>query len=441
MQSHFTSHLKSIARMTLSTFVSRVGLRLLLLADAVMIGRYSAEQLAWSGAANAVGSVLLVLAPGLLIGCLISAAGAHARGETHNIGPIWRLAVLYGTAIGLLSALLCLAGPWLLRLLGQSERVSAEGGWLMLWIGLGLPFHFAGFATLYTLEAVGRANVGARVLIPAVGANVALNAVLVFEGGAGLGADGALLGTVLVRAGIFMALAAMLLRGTDRQAYGLDHWRLPELANCRGVIKLGLAGGVALLGESAAFASLTIFAGWIGERALAVHTILFNVLSAIFTTALAVGVATSIQVAAARATGDTKGAAQAAKASMLIAVALMGTFGTLAWLFAEHVASLFTADPVTAAAAASLIGWVTLFLLADGAQVSIHHAVRGMGDAWPATAINLFCYVVVMTALAWLFAIPGEQGVAGLFQGGLIASIMVVALQIWRFRVLVRRHA
>lgn len=435
------SHLKSIGRMTLSTFVSRVGLRLLLVVDAIMIGRYSADQLAWSGAANATGGTLLVLAPGLLIGCLINATSARARGETQSVGPIWRVSMLYGGIAGLFCALICLAGPWLLSLLGQNERVSTEGGRLMLWVGLGMPFHFAGFATLYTLEAIGRANAGAKVLIPAVGANVILNALLIFDEAAGFGADGALFATVLVRAGILAALVVLLMRGTDRRAYGLDHWRLPPRGEWRSLVRLGLAGGVALLGESSAFASLTVFAGWISERALAVHTIVYNVLSSIFTTALAVGVATSVEVAAARATGDRRGTVQAATSGMIFAVALMGTFGFAAWLFADLVAGFFTNDPVTAAAAAAVMGWLALFLLADGSQVCIHNAVRGMGDAWPTTAINLFCYVCVMTTLAWTFAIPLGQGVAGLLQGGLIASVMVVVLQTWRFRVLVRREA
>ncbi len=434
-------HLTVIARMTLSTFASRVGLRLLLLADAIMIGRHSDEQLAWTGAAYAVGGVLLVLAPGLLIGFLVNAAGARARGDFRQIGPIWRLGLLYGAIAGVGCALICLAGPWLLTLLGQSAHVSAEGGHLLLWIGLGLPFHFAGFATLYVLEAIGRANAGAKVLIPAVIANAVLNAALVFDGTAGLGAPGALLATSFVRAGIFVALALLLLRGVDRRAFGLDHCGLPPLADCRGLIRLGLAGGIALLGEASAFSSLTVFAGWIGERALAVHTIIFNVLSSIFTTALAVGVATSVEVAGARATGDRPGMVKAAGAGMVCALALMGAFGGAAWVFSAEIAEAFTGDPLTAAAAAAIMGWLALFLIADGAQVCIHNAVRGMSDAWTATAINLFCYLGVMTSLAWFFAIALGNGVTGLLQGGLIASVLVVVLQTWRFRVLVRREA
>jgi hypothetical protein len=46
-----------------------------------------------------------------------------------------------------------------------------------------------------------------------------------------------------------------------------------------------------------------------------------------------------------------------------------------------------------------------------------------------------------MTTLAWLFAIPLGQGNAGLLQGGLVASILVVVFLSFRFRVLVRREA
>lgn len=435
------SHLKSIARMTLSTFASRVGLRLLLLADAVMIGRHSADQLAWTGAAYAIGGILLVLAPGLLIGCLVNASSARARGEWHRIGPIWRLSLLYGAAAGIACLLVALAGRWFLELLGQTEQVALEGGNLLLFVGLGLPFHFVGFATLYVLEGMGRADAGAKVLIPAVAANILLNLLLVFDATGGFGATGALLATALVRGGIFAALAFLLFRGTDRQALGLNHWRLPPMAECRSLVRLGLAGGVALLGESAAFASLTVFAGWISERALAVHTIIYNVLSAIFTTALAVGVATSVEVASARAVGDRQGMIDAAKAGAVCALILMGMFSGAAWLLSGHVAGAFTADPDTAAAAAAIMGWLALFLLADGTQICIHNAVRGMGDAWPTTAINLFCYVCVMTSLAWVFSIHLGHCVAGLLQGGLIASVLVVALQTWRFRSLVRREA
>ncbi len=435
------THLKSIARITLSTFASRVGLRLLLLADAVMIGRYSADQLAWTGAAYVASGILLVLAPGLLIGCLVNASSARAQGEMQRIGPIWRLGLLYGAGAGLICACVALAGPWFLTHLGQTAQVSAEGGRLLLFIGLGLPFHFAGFATLYVLEGIGRADAGAKVLIPAVAANVVLNAVLVFDTGAGLGAMGALVGTSLVRAGIFAALVWMLFRGTDHQGFGLNHWGLPPLAEVRGLVRLGLAGGVALLGESAAFSSLTVFAGWISEHALAVHTIVYNVLSAVFTTALAVGVATSVEVAAARARGNRQGMIDAAKAGVVCGLALMGTLGGAVWLFSDHVAGAFTADPATAGAASAVMGWLALFLLADGTQICVHNAVRGMSDAWTATALNLFCYVGVMTTLAWTFAIPLDQGNAGLLQGGLVASLLVVLFLGLRFRALVRREA
>ncbi len=433
------AHLRALTALTLSTFVSRVGLHLLIIGDSLAVGRYAVDQLAWLGAAAALGSILYVLAPGLLIGCLVQSSAARARNAFERIGDIWRAGVLYGVGAGIIGGLLCLTGPWLLAMLGQEPAVAAGGGHLLGWFGLALPIHFAAFASLYVLEATGRARACAITLATAAAVNLALNLLLVFDETAGLGADGALFGTLLVRLGILAVLVTLLVGGPQAEAYGLRRWRWPSLAVWRGIWPIGFAGGASLAGESTAFASLTIFAGWLGAPALAVYTILFNVLSTIFMMALSVGVATSVQVAWAREHDPVDGPRLALRAALILSTGLMGGFGLLAWIFAGLITSAFTDDTVTATGAAALMGWLVVFLLADGTQVTVHHAVRGLNDGWVTTAINLVCYLGVMTTLSWALAIPAGQGVAGLFQGGLIASILVAGLLIWRFDILRRR--
>ena len=434
-------HLRALSRLTLSTFVSRVGLHLLVVGDALVVGRHSVEQIAWVGAAAALVSVLYTLAPGLLIGTLVETSASRARGDLAAIGDIWRASVLYGLGAGLLCGLLCLGGPWLLLVLEQDPTVAAEGGRLMAWMGLAAPVHFAMFATLYVLEASGRARACAITFGVAAAANIGLDIVLVFDQFAGLGADGALLGTALLRLAILVTLITILWRCVDAARFQVRVLRVPAWSVWRKITRIGFAGGASLAGESAAFASLTIFAGWIGPAALAVYTILFNVLSTIFMMALAVGVATSVQVAWASERDPLIGPKLALAAALVLSVGLMGGFGGLAWYFAEEIVSAFTEDRATALAAAGLMGWLALFLLVDGAQVTVHHATRGLNDAWPTTLINLVCYLFVMTGASWFLAIPAGQGVAGLFQGGLIAAVLVVVLLSWRFEVLRRRAA
>jgi MATE family multidrug resistance protein len=434
-------HLAALVRLTISTFVSRVGLHLLTVGDALIVGRHSVDELAWIGAATAVASVLYILAPGLLIGTLVETSAARARGQGARIGDIWRVSVVYGIAAGVVCGLLCLSGPWLLGVLDQDPAVAREGGRLLAWMGMALPVHFAMFATLYVLEASGRAQACAIAFAVGAVANVGIDIVLVFDEFAGLGADGAVIGTALVRLAIFTALALVLWHGSDAEVSGIRRWRFPARAVWRSVLRIGFASGASLASESAAFAALTIFAGWLGPASLAVYTILFNILSTIFMMALALGVATSVQVATARECSPIYGPKQALAAALMLCVGLMGLFGGLAWLFAPAVAAAFTSDSETAAAAAALTGWLAVFLLIDGAQVTIHHGVRGLNDAWVTTAINLVCYLVIMTGAAWLLAIPVGQGVAGLFQGGLIAGVCVVLLLLWRFETVRRRVA
>ena len=59
--------------------------------DALAIGRHAVDELAWFGAAAAIGSILYVLAPGLLIGCLVQSSAARAqiqRGTSGNQMPM-----------------------------------------------------------------------------------------------------------------------------------------------------------------------------------------------------------------------------------------------------------------------------------------------------------------------------------------------------------------
>ncbi|MCA8926754.1 MAG: hypothetical protein KDC18_01705, partial [Alphaproteobacteria bacterium] len=322
---------------------------------------------------------------------------------------------------------------------GQEPAVADGGGHLLQLFGIGLPLQFALFATLYVLEATGRARACALVFALGAVANFGLNLLLVYDETAGLGAVGAVLGTAAIRFGILATLVVLLLRDRQASAYGMSRWRWPGRDVWRRIWSIGFAGGASLAGESAAFASLTVFAGWLGQEELAVYTILFNVLSTIFMVALAVGVATSIQVAWAKEQSDRDSPLQALRAALTLSVALMGGLGLLAWIFADTVAGAFTDDRATAAAAAGLIGWLALFVLFDGAQVTVHHAMRGLNDGWVTTAINLVCYLGVMTGLSWALAIPGGQGVLGLIQGGLVVALLVATLLIVRFRALRRR--
>jgi MATE family multidrug resistance protein len=99
---------------------------------------------------------------------------------------------------------------------------------------------------------------------------------------------------------------------------------------------------------------------------------------------------------------------------------------------------LFTSDPAVIAAAAPVLVWVLLATVFDGGQSVVNNACRGRGDTWVPTALHFGSYWLVMVPAAWAFAFPGGQGLAGIYQGILVASVVSVAVLAIRFRRLSR---
>lgn len=438
---NFRKYLRSISETTASTFTSRIGLHLVYVGDAVAIGQYSSGELGWFGIAIAVSAVLFILGPGLMIGCLVNSSYARANKNYTAVGEYWRVGVFYGIIVGIVCGLICLAGSDVLRLFGQSDEVSDQAGGLLVWLGAAMPFHLAYIATLFVLEAVGKQRDAAIVFFLAAIVNALLNLVLVPETAAGLAAEGALMGTIVVRAGILAALVTILLSSPSLRIYRFLPFRRPNPAVWREIVVFGLAGGISLVGETAAFASLTLFAGWMGGLQLTVYTILFNILTLCFMMALAVGVATNIAVSAARAENDRRVVVSALKAGLFLTLGIMCFGGAVSLVFATTFSSVFSADEIAVLSAAGLMVWVSFMCVADGTQVTMLYAVRAMGDKWIATGLHLVCYLGVMTGLAWLCGYYLEQGIAGLFLGGIVASILAVGLQWYRFRILLHRMA
>jgi MATE family multidrug resistance protein len=417
------------------TWITRAGLRFLLISDVLVVGALAPSYLAPVGIAYSLGSVLFAISQGLLLGCLIESVAALKRGQRASIAIILRDGLGFGLAFGIVFALLCQLGPSILGFLGQRSEISNQGGWILALLGFGLPLHYLFVALGYVLEAMGKhhavaawvafgftVNLGLAVALPAAFADTQEGATFLI-----------VTSTVIVRLVILIGLVVYVLRQIDLSAYGAGSLPRWTMASGRNLRRVGRAAGASLAVESAAFAALSVFAGWLGPVALAAYTLLNNLVSLIFSLALAVAVVTSAQVAGAYALADRLAARRGFVFGLSLALALMSGFGLLAYLLRYDFIALSTSDPAAMAVAVPLVGLVSLLMLGDGGQAVAANALRGLGDAWPATVIHLTCYLVLMVAGGWYLAIPLERGVRGLLEATAVASFTVLGVLSWRF--------
>ena len=100
---------------------------------------------------------------------------------------------------------------------------------------------------------------------------------------------------------------------------------------------------------------------------------------------------------------------------------------------------MLTTDPALVAATAPLIVLSAYALIADGGQVVMASALRGAGETWVPTAMQIVSYFGVMIPGCWILAFPMGYGAAGLVASIVLASMVSVALVSFRFWMISRR--
>lgn len=424
----------------LPTWITRAGLRFLLVTDVLVIGSLAPSYLAPFGLAYSLGAVLFAISQGLLIGCLTETVAALSRGRAMSVAAILRDGLVFGVTFALGFAVICQFGAPILTVLGQSPEISKDGGWILAVMALGLPLHYAYMALGYGLEALGLH----RIVAAWVGSGFVLNLGLsiwvptLFNLGPEAISLVVALSTIMVRLLMLLGLMFYILRAIDLTHYGVYHLPRWSIGSGAALRKIGRAAGSSLAVESAAFASLSVFAGWIGPTALAAYTLLNNLVSVIFSLALAVAVVTTAQVAAAKAVADRVAARARFCAGLGLALILMAGLGGAAYLYRDAFINFSSTDPAAVALAIPLVGLVSVLMLGDGGQAVAANALRGLGDAWPATLIHLGCYLTLMVGGGWMMSIPFERGVRGLLEATAVASFTVLITLSWRFFRLTR---
>jgi len=428
-------HVTELVRLAGPVVVSRLGIMTLALVDTLMVAQYSSEELAYQSIATAPLGAAIAGCVGLMLGTLVVTSHEFGREDHAMCGAVLRRSLPYAFWVGIAATVVSLLGIPFLRLTGQSEAIAVGGGQVIVVLGLGMAPLMVYIVASFFLEGIRRPMPVMLVMLAGNLLNVLANWVFV-HGHWGLpagGAVGSAWATNLVRLLMALTLLAYIWWLPRGEAFAVRRpWRggWKAWAQQR---RIGYAGGLSIGMEAVAFATLGIFAGWLGIVALGAHAIAFNVLALVFMIALGLASATAVRVGIAYGRGDQPDVVLAGWTGLGLNSAIMIGLGVVLASFAPLIASAYSDDQALLGLAATLIAFTAFILIADGGQVVMAHALRGREDSWVPTWCHAFSYFGVMVPLAYLLAIEFGHGVMGLFQAVLIASIVSVALLSLRF--------
>ncbi|MGF1606073.1 MAG: MATE family efflux transporter [Rhodothalassiaceae bacterium] len=435
MRRRLARHIPELIRLSIPAVGTRLGMLVMAFVDTIMVGRYATSDLAALTLANQ-GLILplLITGIGLLMGVIVYSAQAYGRGRRDEVVRIFWRNLPYAGVIGLTTVVLCAAAQPLFLALGQEPGLVDQALPLVWILAAGLPGHFLFYVGASVLEGIKRPHIAAYGIVLANFVNLLLNWILVYGPGPfpELGAAGSAWATTVLRWVLALATLAYLLRApalVGEFGFARAMWQpLKDWAEQR---RLGYASAVSLAAEVCAFGGLSIIAGLISTLAVAAVGITFNLMTLPFMAASGIGAATSVRVSVALGRGDADDTKLAGWTGLALSVIFTIVVGALISLNPGAVFALYSDDAALAPVAIGLIVYIAAVLPFDGGQSVISMALRGLGETWWPTAIQLFSYLVLMIPLCLVLAL--SIGPHGLMIGTLIASVVSVMLQSWRF--------
>lgn len=446
LKSEIKSHAKDTLHLAIPAMFARAGIILLAISDTVMVGHFGVgHELAYLGLGLAPQIVLMLVGIGIMQGGIVLTAQAYGAGDYRTCGEVWRVNLMHGVFLGLLFALISMAGGPLLKSLGIEKDLAEGAGRVSMQFAWGMPGMLLYVCCNYLLEGIRRPRVGMTIMAAANVLNILLNGIFIFGLGPipALGAVGAIGVTSFVRWMCFVASFSYILIVLDRERYGIfihtkEHLKelLEPKARALGskIRRLGAPMGVAQAIESLAQASLTIMAGWMGATAAASHQVTMNLVQVFYMAAIGMAAAASVRVG----NGVGRGDLRAVRLSGLTAVLLIASFLVPVGLFVATwpmvLASGFASDQAVLDIVRVSLSYGGFLIMFNGVMNVFMGSLRGAGDVWVPMGLQTISFWVVAVPLAAYFGFRQNLGAPGLILGLFIGVCVACLFLVVRFR-------
>ncbi len=429
---------RDVARLAAPIVVVQVGLMMMGVVDAAIVGRHSAQGLAAVALGNVYFNTIVTLGQGTLMSLDPLVAQAVGARDTNAIERSLQRGLVLCAVLSLPLSLLLIPGEWVMTPLRQPpDVVPIAAAWVRASIPGVLPY-LAFIALRQTLQAFSLVRPVVWAVVIANVANAILDYALVFGklGFPAMGPVGSGWATTISR----WLMTLLLLWGCRHALVPfLRHWSREDLAFAPlwRMVRLGFPIGLQLWIEFTAFSVALLLVGLLGTIPLAGHQIALMLAALTYMVPLGVSAAAAVLVVHAVGRGDPEAARREAGAALACGIGFMSVTAIILISSAPWLARVFTADPAILGAAAALIPIAGVFQVFDGIQGVSSGILRGAGDTRVPMWSNLAGYALVGLPLgAWLcFTLGwGAQGIWWGLSAGLAA---VAALLGWRVHVIV----
>lgn len=420
MKYYYPREYKALLKLGIPITIGQIGMTLQNLADNMMVGQHSTQELAAAGLINNLFILALLLTVGFSIGAVPVIGSLYAQHRKREIASTLKSSIVADTLQGMAVLLALVVLYFCLPYMGQPvELVPLMKPYLLIQIA-SLPFAFLFNPFRQCTDSINDTSVSMIITLLGNALNIFLNWVLIYGnlGCPELGIIGAGWATFSSRVLMcLLAVAVFFFRPKYReyvQYWKKSSWSKQELFKLN---KLGWPIAIQMGMEVASFSIVAIFAGWLGTNDLAAHQVMLAVSNIVFMAFMGISTAVSIRVSNHMGLNNRLGIRHATLAGWQIAIFVSAVLSSVVFLFRHEVSLLFTDNEEVAKIVAVCVYALILYQLGDGMQCTYLNALRGIGDVKKLMQYSFVAYIVISMPLSYFFSIPLGWGTFGIWMG------------------------
>jgi MATE family multidrug resistance protein len=449
--SQYTKEFRYNIELAYPVMLGMLGHTLIGIVDNIMVGKLGTSQLAAVSLGNSM--IFVAMSLGIGFSTAITPIVAEAQGEKDEakIKSAFQHGLLLCTILGLFLFLLIVVAKPVMELLHQPKEVIDLAKPYLDWVAFSLVplIIYQGYKqfadglslTKYSLYAIVMANV----------VHVFFNYVLIYGVWIfpKLGIVGAAIGTVISRILMVVFMHYLLRSKTSLRPY-FKGFSLNAIQRKMVVqlVRLGFPSAMQMLFEVVLFTAGIWLCGMLGKTSQAANQIALSMASMTFMFAMGLSVVSMIRVSNYKGMHDYKGLIVVARSIYLLAIALEIIFALffivlhnqLPYLFLDmgHSDQFFdNLEVITIASKLLLVA--ALFQIADGIQVVVLGALRGLQDVKVPMYLTFVAYWLIGFPTSYFLGFYTSLKAVGVWIG-LCAGLTAAALFLYlRFVVVTKK--
>lgn len=426
---------KSILKLAIPIIIGQLGGIITGLADTIMVGQHSTNELAAASFVNNVLNTFIIFGTGFSF-ALTPLVGENLAREKRYVVSAW---LKNGIAANFLLSIVLMAVLTLIYFnvghMGQPEELLPLIRPYFLVSMISIVFIMLANSFRQFVEGITNPSVSMWILLAGNLLNIIGNYILIYGklGCPEMGLLGAGYSTLISRIFMFVMFVLVFLLRPSYKVYRKGFMRMWVLPNrLMRVTRLGVPIALQQGLEAATFSLTAIMVGWLGSLELAAHQVVIAISTVSFTTYLGLGSATAIRTSFYKGSGDWSQVHKTTVAGIHLGMVVSLLTCIILYVLRNDISFIFSDDPKVSAIVIMLLPILMIYQFVDGAQIVLANALRGLSDVKSIMWISLVTNFLLAIPAGYILGFPLGMGIRGIWLAypiGFVFSVLLLGIR------------